>query len=51
MLKRFHIHEPGTGPYAVTAYGKDKRDALNRYREQWHPDRSRLPRGVAIWED
>ena len=49
-MKRFHILEPGTGGYAVTAYGNDKQDALNRYREQWHPGKSRLPRGVQIWE-
>lgn len=47
-MNRYHVIEPGMA-YAATCYGDSKRDALNRYRAQWHPSRSRLPRGVAIW--
>jgi hypothetical protein len=48
-MKRFHILDPECGGYACTAYGRDKRDALNRYRRQWYRDRQRLPAGVQIW--
>jgi hypothetical protein len=49
-MRRFHISDPCAGFYAVTAYATDRRQALNEYREQWYPRRSRLPKGVAIWE-
>lgn len=49
-MRRYHISDPVAGFYAATAYGDSKRDALNRYREQWYPERARLPRNVVIWE-
>jgi len=48
-MRRYHIHIPGH-IYAATAYGRSKRDALNKFRDNWFPDRQRLPRGTAIWE-
>lgn len=48
-MKRFSVHVPG-GFYAFTAYGKNRRDALRRLRENQFPSRQRLPRGTAIWE-
>lgn len=50
-MKRFHLLDPEAGNgFAATVYGENKRDALNRYREQWYKDRQRLPAGVEIWE-
>jgi hypothetical protein len=34
--------------YAASAYGKNKKDALKRYRNQW--GLNRMPKGFAIWE-
>lgn len=49
-MKRYFLNDPAAGFYSVTAYGTDKRDARNRYRSQWYPDRDRLPRGITLWE-
>jgi len=48
-MQRFHLQDASAGFYALTVYGASKRDALNRYRAQWYPQRDRLPRGIAIW--
>jgi len=49
-MKRYHLQDRAANWCAATVYGTSKRDALNRYRAQWYPDRERLPRGIAIWE-
>jgi hypothetical protein len=49
-VKRFHLLDPAASAYAATVYGDNKRDALNRYREQWYPGKRQLPKGVSIWE-
>lgn len=49
-MRRYYIHDAQCGLYAVTSYGTNKRDALNRYRAQWYPNKTRLPNGIAIWE-
>lgn len=50
-MNRYHLQDPAAGFYALTVYGDNKQDALNRYRAQWYPDRARLPKGITIWED
>ncbi len=49
-MKRYHLQDRQANWQAQTVYGKSKRDALNKYRAQWYPNKSRLPRGIAIWE-
>ena len=46
-MKRFHIHIQGWG-YAMTCYGHNRRDAIDRFKTQ-HNIR-RMPNGYAIWE-
>ena len=46
MIK-YYVHIPGW-VYAVTAYGLNKRDAVNRFKHQH--GMSRMPRGYGIWE-
>ena len=50
MNKKFNLQDRAAGWYAVTVYGTSKRDALNRYRAQWYPERKRLPVGCSIWD-
>jgi hypothetical protein len=44
--KRFFIHLPGM-VYAVTEYGKNKREAVNNFKKK--NDLSRMPKGFSIW--
>jgi hypothetical protein len=46
-MKKYSIHIQGW-VYAMTAYGANKRDALNRFKQQHGI--ARMPRGSAIWE-
>ena len=46
-MKRYHIHIPGWA-HSMTAYGMDKRDAIDRFKHQHGI--SRMPRGYGIWE-
>ena len=48
-MKRWNIQGPATGFYCVQEYADNRREALNQYREKWHPERRRLPRGVSVW--
>lgn len=34
--------------YSVTEYGKNKKDAIKRFRQQWNLERKHLR--IAIWE-
>jgi hypothetical protein len=45
-MTKYYIHVPGW-THSMTAYGMDKRDALNRFKHQHGI--SRMPRGYGIW--
>lgn len=50
-MNRYSIHDPSASFYTFHGYGTSKREVLNEYRRQWYPNRKRLPRNVAIWQD
>lgn len=45
-MKRYNLHLQGMA-YAMTAYGLNPRDALNRFKQE--NKLSRMPKGYAIW--
>ena len=45
-MKSYYIHIQGC-VYAVNAYGVNKRDALNKFKQQHNI--SRMPNNYAIW--
>jgi hypothetical protein len=45
-MKAYFIYIQGW-VYAMTAYGTNKRDALNRFKQQHNLER--MPKGYAIW--
>ena len=47
-MVRYYIHAPGW-VYAMTCYGNNKQDAVNRFKECYQI--SRMPNGYAIWEE
>jgi hypothetical protein len=47
-MKRYCIHIPGW-VYAMTCYGNNARDAIDRFKAGNHLNR--MPNGYAIWED
>jgi hypothetical protein len=46
QMKRYNLHLQGMA-YAMTAYGLNPRDALNRFKQE--NKLSRMPKGYAIW--
>lgn len=45
-MKKYHLHLCGMA-YALTAYGLNKKDALNRFKKE--NNLTRLPNGYSIW--
>lgn len=46
-MKRFYVHIPGWA-HSMTAYGMNKKDAVQRFKHQH--GMTRMPRGYGIWE-
>jgi hypothetical protein len=45
-MKKYHLHLQGMA-YAMTAYGLNPRDALNRFKKE--NNLNRMPKGYSIW--
>lgn len=50
LMAKYMIQDRKAGWIAFDWTGKNKRDALNSYRQIHYPGRERLPVGVSIWE-
>jgi hypothetical protein len=46
-MKTYYVHIPGWA-HSMTAYGMNKRDALDRFKKQ--QGFARMPKGYGIWE-
>jgi hypothetical protein len=46
-MKNYYLHIPGWS-HSMTAYGMNKRDAINRFKKQHCM--IRMPKGYGIWE-
>lgn len=46
-MKKYFLHIPGWA-HAMTEYGTNKRDALNRFKKR--QGFTRMPKGYGIWE-
>jgi hypothetical protein len=46
-MKTYYVHIPGW-IYSMSAYGMNKRDALDRFKKQ--QGFGRMPKGYGIWE-
>jgi hypothetical protein len=47
QMKKFYVHIPGWA-HSMNAYGINKRDAIQRFKEQHYM--IRMPSGYGIWE-
>lgn len=47
IMKNYYLHIPGWA-HSMTAYGMNKRDAVDRFKKQHCM--IRMPKGYGIWE-